>query len=143
VRSHDESHEHADGEGHRPGDETHAGGEGHGPGEESSASRRHVQPVVLDIGQEVGALIVHTPGNMIGIEVEISPTGRDGERSHKDVLEREIKGRPVFAAVFEEVREGGYTLWVDDQARERDVLIRGGSIAELDWVAEPVVRSGR
>jgi hypothetical protein len=130
VSSHEESHE-------------QGGGEGHGPGEESYASRRHAQPVVLDIGQEIGALIVHTDGSMTGVEVEISPTGRDDARSHKDVLEREVRGRPAYAAVFEEVREGAYTLWVNDQARERDVLIRGGSISELDWVAEPMLRSGR
>ena len=70
---------------------------------------------------------------MLGVEVEISATGQDDRRSHKDVLEREINGRPAYTAVFDNVREGSYTLWVDDVARERDVVVTGGAVAELDW----------
>ena len=89
--------------------------------------------MILDIGEEIGALIVHTDADMHGVEVEISATGRDGERSHKDVLQREINGRPAFTAVFDKIREGSYTLWVDDVARARGVIITGGAISELDW----------
>jgi hypothetical protein len=41
--------------------------------------------------------------------------------------------------VFDKIREGTYTLWVDDVARERDVIVTGGAIAEVDWSAAPVV----
>ena len=95
----------------------------HGTGGENYAARRHPEHVVLDIGQDMGALIVHTDAGMVGVEVEISATGRDDERSHKDVLEREINGRPAYTAVFDKIREGTYTLWVDDVARERDVVV--------------------
>ena len=50
---------------------------------------------------------------MLGVEVEISATGQDDRRSHKDVLEREINGRPAYTAVFDNIREGSYTLWVE------------------------------
>ena len=96
-------------------------------------ARRHPEPVVLDIGGDLGALIVHTDARMVGVEVEISATGSDGERSHKEVLEREIEGRPAYTAVFDTVRAGSYTLWVDDVAREHGVVITGGGVAELDW----------
>ena len=96
-------------------------------------ARRHPEPVVLDIGGDLGALIVHADARMVGVEVEISATGSDGERSHKEVLEREIEGRPAYTAVFDKVRAGSYTLWVDDAARERGVVIIGGAVAELDW----------
>jgi len=103
------------------------------PGEENYAARRHPEAVVLDIGADLGALIVHTDAAMLGVEVEISATGHDDQRSHKDVLEREINGRPAYTAVFDKVREGSYTLWVDDVARTRHVVVAGGSVSELDW----------
>jgi hypothetical protein len=107
---------------------------------ENYAARRHPEHVVLDIGDDIGALILHTNAEMHGVEVEISATGQDDRRSHKDVLEREISGRAAFTAVFDNIREGTYTLWVDDVARERDVVVTGGAIAELDWSAEPLLR---
>ena len=97
------------------------------------SARGHPEPVVLDIGGDLGALIVHTDARMVGVEVEISATRFDGERSHKEVLEREVGGRPAYTAVFDKVRAGSYTLWVDDVARERGVVIIGGAVAELDW----------
>jgi hypothetical protein len=105
----------------------------HGEVGEGYAARRHPEPVVLDIGGDLGALIIHTDAGMIGVEVEISATGSDGERSHKEVLEREILGRPAYTAVFDKVRAGSYTLWVDDVASEHGVVIIGGVVAELDW----------
>jgi hypothetical protein len=102
------------------------------PGE-NYAARRHPEAVVLDIGGDLGALILHTDAEMVGVEVEISATGQDDRRTHKDVLEREINGRPAYTAVFDKVRQGSYTLWVEVVARSRDVLVTGGAISELDW----------
>jgi hypothetical protein len=73
----------------------HGHGHNHGKPEEEHAARRHPEPVVLDIGGGLGALIVHTDANMAGVEVEISAAGADGKRNHRDVLEREIDGRPA------------------------------------------------
>jgi len=100
---------------------------------ENHSGRPHPEFVVLDIGEDVGALIVHTDREMHGLEVEISPAGDDGRRSHKDVLERTINGRPAFTAVFDGLKAGIYTLWTDGDARARGVVIAGGEIAELDW----------
>src|ERR1700684_3160919 len=113
----------------------HAHSHDHGSGGENYAARRHPEAVVLDIGGDPGALILHTDAEMVGVEVEISATGQDDRRTHKDVLEREINGRPAYTAVFDKVRGGSYTLWVDDVACERDVIVGGGAISELDWSA--------
>ncbi len=129
----------------------HSHGHGHNhnheTSEENHAARRHPEQVVLDIGGDIGALILHTRADMLGLEVEISATGEDHRRSHKDVLEREINGCPAYTAVFDNIREGTYTLWVDDVAREREVVVSGGSVSELDWSAsshaldlEPLLR---
>jgi len=106
---------------------------GHAASEENHAARPHPEQVVLDIGGELGALIVYTDAAMLGAEIEISRTGEDERRSHKDVLQREINGRPAYTAVFDKVSAGSYTLWVNDEPRARDVAVAGGAIAELDW----------
>ena len=97
------------------------------------ADRKHPEYVVLDIGEDHGALILHADPEMHGVEVEISPAGSDAHRQHKEVLERNIDGRPAFTAVFDKLPEGRYSLWVADEARARDVAVAGGEISELDW----------
>jgi hypothetical protein len=100
---------------------------------ENHAGRSHPEHVVLEIGEELGALVVYTDPDLHGAEVEISRRGEDARREHKDVLERAHDGRPAFAAVFDRLEEGVYNLWVDDIPRARNVEIRGGAVAELDW----------
>ena len=100
---------------------------------EHYAGRKHPEFVVLEIGDELGALIVHTEPHMHGVEIEISPTGRDHDRSHKEVLERSGGGQSDFTAVFDAMDAGTYTLWARGEAREREVAVNAGAIAELDW----------
>ncbi len=130
MHAHGDSHDHGHGPGHT-----------HGASGENYAARPHPEHVVLDIGGDIGALIVHTDAAMHGVEVEISASGQDDRRTHKDVLEREINGRPAYTAVFDNIRQGSYTLWVDDVARERDVVVSGGAISELDWSVAPLLAS--
>ena len=100
---------------------------------ENHAGRTHPEHVVLEIGGELGALVVYTDPELHGREIEISRRGEDDRRSHKDVLERSRGGTPAFAAVFDRIEEGIYTLWVDGTVRARDVAIAGGSVTDLDW----------
>ena len=88
---------------------------------------------MLDIGEDVGALIILTDPEMHGIEIEISPHDDDDARSHKQVLERSAGGTPEFTAVFDGLRAGAYTLWVDGTARARGVSIEGAHVGRLDW----------
>ena len=138
AHHHDEGHDHDHGHEH-----AHAPGHAHDHGvvEENYAARAHPEAVVLDIGEELGALIIHTDADMVGVEVEISATGEDDRRTHKDVLEREINGRPAYTAVFDKVSEGSYTLWVEDLARAREVFVAGGAVSELDWTVAPILAS--
>lgn len=100
---------------------------------EGYAARPHPEPVILDIGEGFGALIIRADPEKHGVEIEISPAGEDESRSHKEVLERSEGGHPAFTAVFDKIPEGSYTLWVDDAARVRDVEVAAGEVAELDW----------
>ena len=102
---------------------------------ENYSGRTHPEFVVLDIGDDVGALIVHTDPDMHGVEVEISAAGKDRDRSHKEVLERSMDGQPAFTAVFDGLDVGTYTLWSSDEAVTRGVEVRGGVITEVDWRA--------
>jgi hypothetical protein len=115
---------------------------------EHHADRPHPEQVVLEIGADLGALVVYTSENLHGVEIEISPTGLDERREHKEVLNRPVAGRPVHAAVFDRLTAGGYTLWIGGEAVARGVQVAGGRVAELDWrgaaVAAPaLVGQGR
>jgi hypothetical protein len=117
---------------HGNGDHTHGHG-GHNHVVEDYSCRKHPEFIVLDIGDDVGALIVHTDPDMHGIEIEISPAGDDGRRSHKQVLERTIDHHPAFTAVFDGLAAGAYTLWVEGMSRTRGVSVEACAVAELDW----------
>jgi hypothetical protein len=105
---------------------------------EDYSSRTHPEFIVLDIGEEIGALIVHTDSDMHGVEIEISAVEDDRGRSHKQVLERSINHRPAFTAVFDGLAAGAYTLWVQGVARARGVRVEACAVAELDWRASDV-----
>jgi hypothetical protein len=109
---------------------THAGAHAY-------AERPHPEFVVLEIGEGVGALIVHTDPDMHGVEVEISPSVDDTRRSHKEVLERSIGSRPAYTAVFDRLPEGSYTLWTAGVPRARGVAVAGGQITQLSWADSP------
>jgi len=79
---------------------------------------------------------------MHGVEIEISAAAHDDAREHKEVLEREIDARPAFAAVFDKIREGSYTLWIDGVPVQRDVVVTGSSVSELDWTGRIRGREG-
>jgi hypothetical protein len=97
-------------------------------------ARPHPEHVVLDIGDDIGALIVHADAELHDLQIEICPSGEeDGRREHQHVLERPVSGRTHYAAVFAGLREGSYTLLAHDAVRAREVLIRGGEITTLDW----------
>jgi hypothetical protein len=100
---------------------------------EHYSARKHPEFVVLEIGDELGALIVHTDADMHGVEIEISPAADDQRRSHKEVLERVTGGSSAYTAVFDQLAAGRYTLWMDGVARIRGVTVRGGGVAQLRW----------
>jgi len=87
--------------------------------------------VMLDLGPGVGALVLETGAELHGVEVEISPSGRDGERSHKQVHERPVAGRPLYAAVFERLPAGEYTLWLDGRPLRREVAVAGAAVTDI------------
>jgi hypothetical protein len=101
---------------------------------EEPVARPHPEHVVLDIGGEIGALIVHADATDHDLQIEICPSGaEDGKREHQHILERPISGQTMYAAVFVGLVEGSYTLLTDDAVRETNVIIRGGTVTTVDW----------
>jgi len=91
------------------------------------------EQVVLDIGGDIGALILYTNPQANGAEIEISPRGEHGHRSHNQVHERRFNGVVRYAAVYPDLHAGEYDLWQDGPTPADRVTIIGGQVAELDW----------
>ncbi len=101
---------------------------------EEPVLRPHPEHVVLDIGGNTGALIIHADPECHDLQIEICPTGHeDGKREHQHILERPMPGQTMYAAVFGGLPEGRYTLLTHNTVRERDVLIEGAAVTTLDW----------
>lgn len=110
--------------------------------------------VMLDIGGDIGALIVTMPVAMAGLEVEIEPIegqapGHDhehphgtddgpghghGHRPHVAVVRRPVADGEIPSLVFPELVEGRYRLFDkgDDRAR-LTVEVVGGQVATATW----------
>lgn len=111
--------------------------------------------VMLDIGGEVGALIIHTGADLLLAEIELSRVDggapvpehlvvphshEDGHthahapsRTHVAVRERHGSSGVRYAAIYPGLFQGEYTVWGLDGAARDSVTIRGGEVAELDW----------
>ncbi len=88
--------------------------------------------VVLDIGGDVGALVLYTPDAYRGREIEVSPVA-GGARRHTSVRERRVAGRTFCAAVYSELEAGEWRILGDDPELPDQVWIEGGAVAEVDW----------
>jgi hypothetical protein len=122
--SHDHDHDHEH-------DHEHAG-----DGAVQTQERTHLPPsrqgtVVLDIGDGIGALVVHTSKAMCGAEIEIAHRGETTQLVHTEVRERVLPEASVFAGVFVALDEGEYTLLDADGRGPRDVTIRSGQVTEI------------
>jgi len=88
-------------------------------------------PVVVDIGGDVGALIVHLDRELLGTELHLRQHDWD-HTVHTGVWERPLGDRLVTVAVYPALVEGTYEIL--DRAGEvrHAVGIEGGRVAELD-----------
>jgi hypothetical protein len=87
--------------------------------------------VVLDIGEGIGALVVHTPSELCGIEIEIARRGEANAFVHTEVRERVLPEGSVYAGVFVALDEGDYTLLDIAEHAPRDVTIESGRVTEV------------
>ncbi len=100
---------------------------------ESSPGPSGPGSVVLDIGDDVGALIVITPAAMAGEEIHVSPVRDPGGRTHAVVRERRLGPASSHAAVYPALPAGEYTIWRDVGRPAGTVRIEGGAAASYRW----------
>ena len=108
--------------------------------------------VLLDIGGDVGALVVSMPLAMVGVEIEIEPVGGaapehdhahehehghghgHGHRPHVAVVDRPVTDGHEPSLVFPDLVEGSYELF--DKGQDTVLLtaeIIGGQVTFLEW----------
>ncbi len=100
---------------------------------EKYIDRAHTEHAVLDIGEDVGALVIYCRPEMRGKQIDVSPQGYQWQRIHTDVLERRANKRPVFAALFLALSAGDYFIWGNGEEPIGEVSIIGGQVAEIHW----------
>ena len=82
---------------------------------------------MLDLGPDVGALVLYAKAAEFGQEIDISPVGVD-RRTHAAVRERHLPGGTVYCAVYPSVPAGEYTVWTNPTVV---VSVVGGTVTEL------------
>jgi hypothetical protein len=91
--------------------------------------------VILELGGDIGVLVLHAPARLHGTEIEISPesSGPHGRRTHSLVRERATASGTSYAAVYPDVPAGRYTIWGDDGVSAGTAVITGGQVASFHW----------
>lgn len=89
--------------------------------------------VVLDIGQDTGAVIIHTGAEHDGLEIEVSPVTDPARRTHAAVRPRHLPGRVIHCLLIAPLEAGEYTVWRDADTPHGTVTVTGGAVAEYRW----------
>ena len=95
-----------------------------------------VGTVLLDLGAETGALVLYTPEDLAGAEIEISPDTQGAVRTHAAVRARPAPSGTNYAAVYEGLAAGGYTIWRDHDTPAGHVTITGGQVTSFHWCGQ-------
>ena len=87
---------------------------------------------VLDIGGDVGAIVVYLSAAPGSGELEACPTGAPARRFHTGVHPRAVAGSQVWAALFPAVAAGRYDLLDEHGEPVVCVTVAGGAVVEVD-----------
>jgi hypothetical protein len=85
--------------------------------------------VMLDIGGDVGALMLHTPSSMDGEEIDLFPDDATTPHTHSAVRERQLVAGVSYAAVYPGLSAGMYTV----EGSGQKVTIVGGQVTEIQY----------
>jgi hypothetical protein len=112
------------------------------PRKEAAAGRATTGPIVVDIGEGRGALVLMSDEESWGCEVEIARADEASTRTHVYVLPRAIDGGTVHAAVFPSLPTGRYVVF-DLLGRPAQTLdVGSGSITSARWRRGSSAQSG-
>lgn len=85
--------------------------------------------VVLDIGGNIGALVLYVPRELEGSEIELRPDDRHQPLTHSAVRERRGEGDSTYAAVYPRLPAGDYTIVGSTQR----ITITPGRVVEVQY----------
>jgi hypothetical protein len=91
--------------------------------------------LVLNIGGDVGALVVHAPAELVEHEVEVSPLEALERRTHTVVhtMAAPTETGVAHIGVIPELAAGHYVVWGRGDTVLGEVEINGGSVTEFRW----------
>jgi len=88
--------------------------------------------LVLDIGDDIGALVLYADEDCLGAEIDLTPVGAErSHHTHTMIRRRRAVSQEFIAGVYPELRSGAYTVWALDGSPLVDVTIAGGRVTEL------------
>jgi hypothetical protein len=91
--------------------------------------------VVLELGPGMGALVLITPPELDGAEIDISVAGIGGYQTHSIVRRRHVAGGTQYAAVYPSLPPGSYTVWRAPGDPLKTANITGGTVTITDWTS--------
>jgi hypothetical protein len=102
------------------------------------------EALVLDIGGDIGALIVFTDETCLGKEIDLTPAGVPrSHHVHTMVRRRRAVARDVVAGVYPHVPQGIYTVWgLEGTGPLGRVAVAGGRVSEF-WAGNCRGQKGR
>ena len=117
------------------------------PAESDEPGMRRMPPrgegaLVLDIGGDVGALILTAPAELVGREIEISPGDQPGQRRHACIRERRGGGTISYAAIYDRLPPARYIIWRNHLTPAATITVTGGQVTSYDWPADPAPKIG-
>jgi hypothetical protein len=129
------SHTHAEGVGvhQHPHSHGHDHAHDHGPAGPDFRHTADGGPVVLDVGGDIGAIVLLTDPTMVGAELHISRSGEPDTGQHVAVHPRNLGGHVIHAAVYPDLPTGRYTLWALDGRPAMTVEVTGGAVTQARW----------
>ena len=100
----------------------------------STPGRRQgpAESLVLDIGGDIGAVILYADETVLGKEIDLTPVGVPrSHHLHTMVRRRRAFDQELIAGVYVEVTEGDYTVWGLDDKPLGTITVTGGEVAEF------------
>jgi hypothetical protein len=89
-------------------------------------------PVVMDIGGDIGGLIIRLDDSLEGTELPIEFADDPKRDIHTGVWRRSLGGETVVVAVYPELRQGSYRVHPGKDHAGAQLEITGGQVAHLD-----------
>jgi len=90
--------------------------------------------VLLDVGENTGALILRSSASFEGREVEIHPVLHPERRTHVWILPRQGRESTVYAAVFPSLPAGDYAVIGPDGSVTAVVPVPANEVTSTNWV---------